>query len=131
MWLEFECALERFQGVSRAFEPKLRLGHTGDCAEVIGIAGEDALAVLDALGEPALKEIDDSPLVVCFCEVRSAQDQPGHQNLGLVELIPADRQSHLAEHLIVLGRISTEPDRPQRVFSHAAHHGIVIVQCST
>ena len=128
MRLDLEGPAQGLEGVLGAVEPDLGLGHAGDRAEMIGIAGEDPLAILDAFGESALKEIDDGPLVVCLGEIGGAGDQPGDQNLGLFELIAADREPHLAERLIVLGRIGAEPDGPERVFGHGAHHGIVVAE---
>ena len=95
------------------------------------VAGEDLLAILDTFGKPALQEVDDRPLVVRFGKARRASNQPRGQRQGVVELITADRQRHLAKRLIVLGGISPEPDGPERVFGHAAHHRIVVAQCFT
>ncbi len=106
----------------------LGLRHAGDRAEMIGVAGEDLLAILDAFGEPALDEIDDGPLVVCFSELGGARDEPRDQDLGLVELITTDREPHLAECLIVLGRVGAEPDGPKSVLGHGPNHRILVAQ---
>ena len=70
--LDLQGLAEGLEGVLGPVEPDLGLGHAGDRAEMIGIPGEDLLAILHAFGESALKEIDDGPLVIRLGEVGRA-----------------------------------------------------------
>ena len=88
---------------------------------MIGVAGEDALAVSYALGESSREKVNDGPLVVRLGKFGCDLDQPIDQTLRLLKLPLADREPHLAEHAILFGIAGAKPDGPERVFSHGAH----------
>ena len=107
-------------------ELDLALGQSRDCADVVWVELEHALAILGALGEPALNEQGDRPLVVGFRVLRSPGDQPGGRVDGCVHAVMADEQPNLVQILIIFRRVGTEPDGPQSTFRHGSHERVIV-----
>ena len=70
-----EGLAERREHFARLVKIAITAGHPGQCAEVIGIAGNCLAAILDALGMLPLEIMGDRPLVIGFGEIRGLLDQ--------------------------------------------------------
>src|SRR5262249_47278934 len=106
-------------------------GQAGQGADVVGVPGQDALAVGGAVDVALLEEGGDGPLVVRLDEVGRAGDQAGGQVARLGEPAAVDQVLDLLEGGVLLGGAGGDPEGPEAVPGQAAPRRVRVAQGPT